>query len=257
MKATGRVSRGQEGDRARAQPLPPGWPGSAPLWALASRVLALTGGFPPACVDHSSPCHVGPDLLNFGSGSLLSFAFPDFTSLVPLLWASASCSVKEGGSVDFAREVCSLGGPVGIFLPCEEVTPACHSACRRLSAGCHDGSLSTRSLTSVFEGPWLFLRGTLPEASADSVRPRWGPSSPSSSEPRWPEWEWHGAVQGAVCCLSWTAPSPFVLRRCVRAGRPPLPGCSATPVVPALPHRPQPTSLSRASPDCKARSRMR
>lgn len=103
-KPQGECRGAREGDRALAQPLPPGWLGSARLWALATRVLALTGGFPPACVDHSSRCRVGPDLLNLGSRTLLPLAFPDFPSLIPLLWASASCSVKEGGSITLLRK---------------------------------------------------------------------------------------------------------------------------------------------------------
>lgn len=37
-----------------------------------------------------------PDIPKLGSRTLLLFAFPGFTNLVPLLWASVSCSVKEG-----------------------------------------------------------------------------------------------------------------------------------------------------------------
>lgn len=58
------------------------------------------------------PLSCQPDLPKLGSRTLLLSAFPGFTNLVPLLWASVSCSVKEGG------------GRVSGSLSC--LTPRCY-----------------------------------------------------------------------------------------------------------------------------------
>lgn len=84
-------------------------------------------------------------------------------------------------------------------------------------------------------------------SSDESVRPRRGPLSPSSSEPRWLEWEWHGApsrTPSAACrgprgCLLFFA--------VVRAGR------AAPARGPSSPPQPRPSFLGRGSPVHKAR----
>ena len=68
-----------------------------------------SGGFPPPVADPSCLCQVRPDLLNLGSRTCLLFAFPDFTSLVSLLWASLSDSVKGGAWVSGSYRCLTLG----------------------------------------------------------------------------------------------------------------------------------------------------
>lgn len=115
----------EEGDGASTWPLPPSWTGRkgsafcgkpGRLHPPPLTVLCLpgcssqqSGGFPPPVSDPSSLCHVRPDLLNLGFRTCLLFAFPDFTSLVSLLWASLSDSVKGGAWASGAYRCLTLG----------------------------------------------------------------------------------------------------------------------------------------------------
>ena len=124
-KAQGDAEGAEDGDGASTWPLPPGWterkgsvfcgkpgrlhPPPLTVLCLPGCSSQQSGEFPPPVADLSSLCHVRPDFVNLGFRTCLLFAFPDFTSLVSLLWASLSNSVKGGAWASGSYRCLTLG----------------------------------------------------------------------------------------------------------------------------------------------------